>query len=93
MLKLDFNTIVPYPQRNKLIHSFQDLGFVYEHVFSNDTYSIHKLTGKFPSEKNYSKLNVVFEDEKTKECFLNCLCGTVEIIFYSERKQDYDNKM
>lgn len=92
MLKITLRDPVPYEYRNKLIHSFQDLGFQYEYIFSYDENcgpcSLHRLSGKFPALARLpcENIQIHFLDPNTKEEFFANLDSNIEILFYAERK-------
>ena len=93
MLKLNFNTPVPYLQRNKLIHALQNLGFAFEYVYQNGTYGLIKFSGRLPTTGGKSCVDIIFSDEKTKEDFKQVTVDYVEMYFLTERKRDYENRI
>lgn len=94
MLKITLRDPIPYEYRNKIIHSFQDLGFKYEYLFSSyppeyNDYSKHRLVGKFPalSRSPCENIQIHFFDPDEKEEFFSNLDSNIEIIFFCERKK------
>lgn len=92
MLKIYFNTIVPYPQRNKLIHAFKDLGFKFDRILSNGQYSTIRFRGRLPTLNNSNLIDIYYSDENIKNEFKNINAEITELFFYCERKKDYENK-
>lgn len=91
MLKINFNTPVPYPQRNNLIHSLQNLGFAFEHIYQSGTYALCKFSGYLPVSGGKSSVDIFFSDDNVKEQFLQSSIDYVELYFLTERKRDYEN--
>lgn len=58
-LKLNFNTPCPKKDRCKLIKSFKDLGFSYNRVFQNGTYSLHRFYGRLPTLSGSSDVDLL----------------------------------
>ena len=93
MLKINFNTPVPYPQRNNLIHSLQKLGLSFEHIYQNGTYALCKFSGCLPCSGGSSGIDIIFTDSQSKEHFSQCTVDYVELYFLTERKRDYENSL
>ena len=97
MIKIDFNTVVPYPQRNNLIHSLQNLGFKMEYLYRTSDTDIHSLIrfrGRFPPVCDLSEpISIIFENDELRDIFKNIFNDNVELFFHFERKIDYENKL
>lgn len=86
MIRINFNTPLPYNQRDRTIHALKDLGLNYERIHQNGTYSLHKFWGRLPSFDG-EDVEIHFIDDYTRETFkTHGVNGTVEIYLKIERK-------
>lgn len=86
MIKINFNTPVPYEQRDATIRAMKELGFVYERIYQNGTYSLHRFWGHLPSYHD-EDISIHFIDDRTREEFrTRGKSDTVEIFLSIERK-------
>ena len=86
MLRINFNTPVPYSQRDKIIRGLKDMGLSYERIIQNGTYSLHRFYGRLP-EIGYDDVQIHFIDDRTREEFkAHGVANSVEIFLKIERK-------
>lgn len=88
MLKINFQTPVPYSERDKIIRGLKDLGLSYERIIQNGTYSLHKFYGRLPNSVD-DNVVIHFIDDKTREEFkAHGVANSVEIYLKIERKNN-----
>lgn len=87
MLRINFNTPVPYNERDKVIRGLKNLGLSYERIIQNGTYSLHRFYGRLP-EFGDENVQIHFIDDKTREEFkAHGVANSVEIFLKIERKE------
>ena len=90
MLKINFNTPIPYSQRDRIIREMKNLGLSYERIHQNGTYSLHRFYGRLPTinkSEIEDDVQIVFVDDKTREEFrTHGKNNSVEIFLRIERK-------
>ena len=90
MLKINFNSPIPYSQRDRIIRELKNLGLSYERIYQSGTYSLHRFYGRLPtiSDSEVSDVEIHFIDDKTKEQFkAHGANNSVEIFLRIERKE------
>lgn len=89
MLKINFNSPIPYSQRDRIIRELKNLGLSYERIHQNGTYSLHRFYGRLPtiSADDIDDVEIHFIDDKTRENFMaHGSNNSVEIFLKIERK-------
>lgn len=87
MLRINFNTPVPYSQRDKVIRGLKNMGLSYERIIQNGTYSLHRFYGRLPECGN-DGVEIHFIDDRTREEFkAHGVANSVEIYLKIERKE------
>lgn len=86
MLRINFNTPVPYNQRDKVIKGLKDMGLSYERIYQGDIYSLHRFYGRLP-EIGSDDVVIHFIDDRSREEFkAHGVANSVEIYLKIERK-------
>lgn len=85
MVKINFNTPIPYSQRDKFIHAMRDLGFTYERIYQNGVCSLHKFSGKLPLTDKKSNIDILVERDVSPDIYKSLSVGYVELFFLIER--------
>lgn len=93
MVKINFNTPIPYPQRDKLIHSLKAIGLSYERVYQSGTYALHRFYGRLPTCSDSKGIDFLFDSPDLQGTFYNSKDDYFEIYFLTERKKDYENQL
>lgn len=87
MLRINFNTPVPYKERDNVIRGLKNMGLSYERIIQNGTYSLHRFYGRLP-EFGDENIQIHFIDDKTREEFkAHGVANSVEIYLKIERKE------
>lgn len=85
MLKIYFNTVVPYSERKKVLHGLKDLGFKFDRLFVPGADVSHfRFYGRLPTGENEKNVCVYF-DEYTKNQFENVRVDYVELFINFEK--------
>ena len=88
MLKIYFNTVVPYCERKKVLKAFKELGFTFERLFvPGSDVSRFVFRGRLPcsSGTECSFANFVFDDESRKQLKGVCV-DFVELFINFEKR-------
>lgn len=85
MVKINFNTPLPHSQRDAFLHSMRELGFKYDRIIQNGTYSLFKFFGHLPDTEKKSNIDVIIGDDVNIEVFKQLLVKDFEIYVMFER--------
>lgn len=86
MLKVYFNTVVPYKDRKKVINAFKDLGFTFDRIFEQGSEISHFVfRGRLPSCDDCQFANFYFDDEAKRQ-FKGVRVDFVELFVNFEKK-------
>lgn len=87
MLKIYFNTLVPYTDRKKVINAFKDLGFTFDRLFVPGSDVSHFVfRGRLPtSDSKECTANFIF-DNNAKKMFQNVKVDYVELFVDFEKR-------
>lgn len=87
MLKVYFNTVVPYSERKKVINAFKDLGFTFDRLFvAGADVSHFVFRGRLPTCEDYeSSANFIF-DNSAKKMFQNVKIDYIELFVNFEKR-------
>lgn len=88
MLRIYFNTLVPYADRKKVIHAFKDLGFSFDRIFEQGSDVSHfvfrgRLPASSPNECQFA--NFIFDDESRRQ-FKGVRVDYVELFINFEKR-------
>ena len=86
MLRINFNTPVPYNQRDKVIKGLKDMGLNYERIYQSGNYSLHRFFGRLPTMGDDDVYIHFIDDKSREELKAHGVANSVEIYLNIERK-------
>lgn len=89
MLKVYFNTIVPYSDRKKVINAFKDLGFTFDRIFKQGSDVSHFVfRGRLPCVNQYEVLHFAnfYFDDVSKRQFKGADVSWIELYINFEKR-------
>lgn len=89
MLRIHFNTVVPYSERKKVIRAFKDLGFNFDREFIPGSDVSHFIfRGRLPCVDSYNSMHLAnfYFDDVSKKQFKGADVSFVEIHINFEKR-------
>lgn len=89
MLKVYFNTVVPYTERKKVLRAFKDLGFTFDRLFvPGSDVSKFVFRGRLPCVDSYNHVHLAsfYFDDVSKKQFKGADVSFIEIHLNFEKR-------